>query len=91
MSSDRRRVSPPSEIRAKFLHSNDLEAAMRGVILELDRVRTVHLFYPRISFSFPKKFPMPTCSGVTLDLDSFVSLTFILTLYAEEKWAEWWG
>ena len=48
-------MSPPSEIRAKFLHSNDLEAAMRGVILELDRERTVHLFYPRISFSFPKK------------------------------------
>ena len=79
-------MSPPSEIRAKFLHSNDLEAAMRGVILELDRERTVHLFYPRISFSFPKKFPMPTCSGAKSD--SFVYPTFILTLYTEEKWAE---
>ena len=47
-------MSPPSEIRAKFLHSNDLEAAMRGVILELDSGRTVHLFFPHL-FLFSEK------------------------------------
>ena len=60
---------------------------MRGVILELDRERTVHLFYPRISFSFPKK--VSYAADMQWSKVRFFCLSHFhtFTLYTEEKWA----